>query len=101
MARPRHSGSKDGNHDSIVGYLQSRGVVWLDTWKFDGIGCDGIGLYMGYLFMVEIKNPEMRKGDRKLTAAELRTQSLFSDRYHVIETIADCDAMLGEMRGVA
>lgn len=92
---------KDKNHDEIAAYLKSRGSTWMDTWQYAGCGFDGIGVYLGYMYVAEIKNPAKSPAQKALTPAEQKAREILGCRYYVLETTEDCDAMLGEMRGVA
>lgn len=64
----------DANQVCIVQTIKSLGGGWIETSADPRAGCDGILLYKGRAYPVEIKNGAMPPSKRKLTPNEQETQ---------------------------
>jgi hypothetical protein len=71
MPKPRHRGSKDGNHDKVVARFREFGCTvaelvdtGLEGWPDLVVGCIGLN------HLVEVKNPDTRYGQAGLSPAQ-------------------------------
>lgn len=97
----RRAAKIDANQPEIVAYLRERGAMVDIVSMVPGLGYDLIVRFMGATRAVEVKDGTLPPSKRQLTQSEQDAESRWGSGYRVVEWIADCDAMLGEMRGVA
>lgn len=79
-------GNRDKNEPQITEVLRRMNVMYVLL--PEGAGADLL-LYLSPLALVEVKNPNVPKADRKLTDKELEVQAYCKEMnipYHVVET---------------
>lgn len=79
-------GNRDKNEPLITEVLRRMNVVY--ALLPEGAGADLL-VYLSPLYLVEVKNPNVPKSDRKLTDKELEVQAYCEERkipYYVVET---------------
>jgi len=84
---------RDGNENTIVEVWRRLGAVWIKQARTAGF--DGVLVYDGKAYIVEIKNPEYAW---ELTAAESKRLLEVEGEhvaYNIVETIEDALKMIG------
>lgn len=71
LLRRRRRAKKDANHDAICDALTAAYVPWVDTSDVGGGWPDLAARHrVGYVVLLEIKNPEMDRSHQRQTQAE-------------------------------
>lgn len=79
----------DRSQETIVGALRDVGATWVPTSGDPRIGFDGIVIFRGQVFIVEIKNADDPPSARQLTKREQQRKwevERCGGTYHVWET---------------
>lgn len=87
---------KDANQKTIEQHAHKIGGGWIDTTDAPRVGFDGIFLYMGTAFLIEVKDGAKAKSARQLTKNEAKRHayvSQFGCVIHIIEGIEDLDRL--------
>ena len=83
---------RDSSEHEIVTFWRSIGATWIEM--PGEVGFDGLLLYHGQAYIVEIKTP----GPWKLTPNEVETKDRVEFqgvRYHIILTVAEAGKLIG------
>jgi len=89
-------GNRDKNEPLITEILRKMNVDY--CLLPEGAGAD-ILVYLGPLMLIEVKNPDVPKYDRRLTERELEVQDIcgqFGNPYHVVETPEEMAKIVGD-----
>ena len=89
-------GNRDDNEKFITEVLRRMNVMYCLLPEVAGAD---LLVYLSPLMLVEVKNPDVPKSDRKLTPRELEVQDLcnqFGNPYHVVETPEEMAKIVGD-----
>ena len=88
----------DANQAELVAAWRAAGATWIDLTDSEDAGFDGLVLFDGQTYIVEIKDGSKTPSDRRLTDKEQARRAEVEDAdvfYNVVETMAAALRLIG------